>query len=97
VIKTAADICADYQLCRLSAWNTEILRRRRFFGLLDKIGLPRRGSCGQSISVRDDLMVTYELIAAGVPEYDKTKGEYVKMGQHVIANDMPASLRNHFI
>lgn len=59
-------------------------------GLLDKIGLaPSSAAAGQSISVRDDLMVTSELIAAGVPEYDKTKGEYVQnAASNVIANDM---------
>ena len=48
-------------------------------GLLDKIGLaPSSAMAAESLSVRSDLLVTSELIAAGVPEYDKSKGEYVQ-------------------
>lgn len=59
-------------------------------GLLDKIGLtPSNASAAESITVRSDLTVTSELIAAGVPEYDKAKGEYVQnAASNVTANAM---------
>ena len=58
--------------------------------LLGAIGLsPSKASSAESIKVRDDLLVTSDLIAGGVPEYDKTTGEYIQnASNNSIANGM---------